>query len=70
MQGKRVKTKTICPRCNGTGFARNFNRNQKYSEKTRQKAEVLFDQGLTLREIAKRLKIKHPQTVRNILSKK
>lgn len=70
MFGKRIKQKGICPRCKGTGKARAFNRFPKYSEKVRNKAEKLFDKGFTLREIAKKLKIKHPQTIKNILSNK
>lgn len=65
--GKR-KTKSICPRCQGTGYSRAFNRNPKYSEKIKDRAEKLFLVGHTLREIADELDLKHPQTVKNILS--
>ena len=68
--GKRKKELGICPRCKGTGKSRQFNRSPKYSEAVRTKAEKLFDKNLSLREIAKRLKIKHPQTIKNILSYK
>lgn len=70
MHGKRIKIKGICPRCRGTGKARAFNRKSKYTEKDRKRAEKLFDKKLTLREIAKKMKIKHPQTIKNILSYK
>ena len=70
MQGKKIKTKCVCPRCGGTGKARQFNRVEKYNDKVRQRAIVLFDKGLSLREIATKLKINHPQTIKNILSYK
>ena len=70
MQGKINIKKGICPRCNGTGKARQFNRLQKYSEKLRIKAEKLHNKGFTLREIAKKLRLNHPQTIKNILSYK
>lgn len=69
-KGKRITKKGICPRCCGTGKARTFNRQEKYPEKIRIKAEKLFDMGLTLRNIAQKLKISHPQTIKNILSYK
>jgi hypothetical protein len=68
--GKNIKVLGICPRCEGTGKARAFNRYPKYSETTRRKAEKLWDTGMSLREIAKILYIKHPQTIKNILSYK
>jgi transposase-like protein len=67
MKEKRDNKKGICQRCNGTGFSRQFNRNPKYSKEIRKKCVELFDKDLSLREIAKRLKLKHPQTVKNIL---
>ena len=70
MRGNIIKKKGICPRCLGTGFSRQFNREQKYDEKLRLKAEKLFEKGLSLRLIAKELKINHPQTIKNILSYK
>ena len=66
MCGERIK-KGICPRCRGTGFSRAFNRKSRYSEKIRKRAKSLVEQGLTLRVIAKKLNINHPQTIRNIL---
>lgn len=70
MQGKVIKTTGICPRCHGTGKARLFNRSSKYNEKIRDKAVELYDKNFSLREIAKKLKINHPQTIKNILSYK
>lgn len=64
--GKRIK-KGICPRCNGTGFSRAFNRESKFSSDTRIRAEKLFNEGVTLRGIAKELGLKHPQTIKFIL---
>lgn len=58
----------VCPRCRGTGRARVFNRRPKYSEALRATAGRLHDRGLSLRAIAKRLRLPHPQTVKNILS--
>ena len=68
MQGKITKIKTTCPRCHGTGKARAFNRNQKYSEKLRERIKKLYDKGYSLRKIANKLALNHPQTVKNILS--
>lgn len=70
MQGKVIKKVGRCPRCGGTGRARQFNKEQKYNEKTRTRAAVLYESGVSLRVIAKRLGIKHPQTVKNIISYK
>ena len=70
MLGKRTKKTGVCPRCSGTGRARAFNREQKYDEKLRKKAEILFDKGLTLREIAREVGVNHPQSIKNILSYK
>ena len=61
---------SICPRCNGTGHSRAFNRRPKFSEEVRNKAIELFDKKLPLREIAKKFKIKHTQTIKNILNYK
>lgn len=57
----------VCPRCHGTGRARAFNRTPKYSEALRARAIRFWDRGWTLRKIAARLKLKYPQTVKNIL---
>ena len=65
---KSKAAKRVCPRCHGTGVSRAFNRLPKYSERTRDKAAKLFDAGLSLRQIAKKLHINSPQTVKNILS--
>ena len=61
--------KTVCPRCRGTGFARAYNREKKYSDKIKQKAIRLRKEGLTLRAIGKILNIKHPQSVNNLINK-
>jgi DNA-binding LacI/PurR family transcriptional regulator len=66
-QGKRIKGKGICPRCHGTGNSRAFNRYSKYSKITREKAQELIAKGFTLRYIARKLKINHPQTIKNIV---
>jgi hypothetical protein len=67
LHGERIKTKGVCPRCLGTGKARAYNRKQKYDQKIRDKCAKLFDKGLTLREIANKLGLNHPQTVKNIM---
>lgn len=59
--------KKVCPRCNGTGISRAFNRHPKYSEAVRVQAATLWDKGFSLREIAAKLHLKHPQTVKNLL---
>lgn len=65
----RKKTYHICPRCKGTGFARGYNKTSKYSDEIREKAEFLYQIGMTYRQVAKELNIKHPQTVKNLFRK-
>jgi transposase-like protein len=67
MQGKISKILTICPRCNGTGHARSYNKQPKYSFAIQKKARKLYESGMSLREIANILHLHHPQTVKNII---
>jgi hypothetical protein len=60
--------KETCPRCNGTGYSRAFNRRPKYGLKVKNKAIALFDKGWSYRQIATKLNIKHPQTIFNIIN--
>ena len=67
-QGKRITNET-CPRCKGTGIARSFKRGNKYPKSIVNKATKLFESGLSLRAIAKKLDIKHPYTVQKLLTR-
>jgi len=68
-KGRIRKIKTICPRCGGTGFARGYDINPKYSDKLKEKARKLYETGLTLREVGKKIGIKHPQSVKNLIKR-
>ena len=58
----------VCPRCGGTGKSRVFYRIYKFDD-IKNKVEKLWEKGMTLREIAGMFGIKHPQTIKNIISR-
>ena len=66
--GKRVG-KGVCPRCHGSGLSRAFNRKEKFNKTIIRKTMKLFKNNLPLREIAEKIGVKHPQTVKYILKK-
>lgn len=69
MQGKIKNILTVCPRCHGTGKSRDFNKEPKYSYELQKRAGKLYAKGFSLREVAKKLGLSHPQIVKNILSR-
>ena len=64
------KLSSKCRYCNGTGlkyFIRFKRKGSFYSAETRKRAFDLYSEGMTLREIGRRMGIKHPQSVKSLI---
>jgi len=60
-----------CPLCNGKGKILSLYRSpHSYSYKQIKEARKLYRNGLSLRKIAQKMKIKHPQTIKNLIHRK